>query len=124
MRTMLTIADIVLIVALCAATAGSFYVIGAFTTGGGIALVQVDGSTVYKANLHESSVIELRGVKGKLTVETKEGKVAITSADCPNHICVRTGWRSRAGEVIVCVPNKVVVRILAGQSGDVRAVTG
>jgi hypothetical protein len=50
--------------------------------------------------------------------------VAITHAECPNHICVRTGWRSKAGDVIVCVPNKTIVRILGDTAEDTRVITG
>jgi hypothetical protein len=124
MRTRLTKADVILIALLVVATVGSFYAIGSLTTRGRTALVQVDGNTVRKMNLDESSIAEISGVQGKLTVEVRGGKVAITHSDCLNRICVRTGWRSRGGEIIVCVPNKVLVRILPENSVDVRAVTG
>jgi hypothetical protein len=43
------------------------------------------------------------------TVEIKNSKVRMLSADCPDHRCVKQG----AGDVlpIVCLPNRVVVEI-------------
>lgn len=51
-------------------------------------------------------------------VEFKQGKVRIKYADCPDKICVKTGWISKPGEMIVCIPYKVVIRI-SGQRQDV-----
>ena len=121
---LLTTADKILIAVLVCSVVGSFLIVGSFAVQGTSVLVQVDGKTVHKANLLENSIIQVDGVRGELTIETKDGRVAVTRADCPNHVCVRTGWRSKGGDVIVCVPNKCVVRILAEDQKGVRAVTG
>ena len=120
----LTGADKVLIAA-SACLIVAIYVFANTVAGqGSEVLIDVDGKTVHKTSLREEHVITVNGVHGRLTVETRDGKVAITHADCPNHICVQTGWRSRSGEVIVCVPNKTVVRIVSGKTQGVRATTG
>ena len=121
---LLTTADKILIAVLVFSVVGSFLIVGSIAVQGTSVLVQVDGKTVHKANLLENSIIQVDGVRGELTIETKDGRVAVTRADCPNHVCVRTGWRSKGGDVIVCVPNKCVVRILAEDQKGVRAVTG
>ena len=38
------------------------------------------------------------------------------SADCHDQVCVRTGTLTRAGQVAVCLPNRVVLRITGGTS--------
>ena len=124
MLKLLTLGDKVLIALLAVAVIGSYFAVRAYTQRGTTVLIQVDGYTTHKTSLLESHVINVVGFRGRLTVETLNGKVSVTHAECPNHICVRTGWRSGAGEVIVCVPNKTVVRILADDAGGVRAVTG
>ena len=50
-----------------------------------------------------------------LTVHISGGKVWVTDADCPDKTCVRTGVITRAGQSIVCLPNKVTVTI-SGES--------
>jgi hypothetical protein len=37
--------------------------------------------------------------------------VYVTNSTCPDKICEKTGEIHRAGQVIVCVPNKVLIRI-------------
>ena len=120
----MTIADRVLIVVVTLATAASFYAVARSTTSGATVYVDVDGKTVEKASLAEDRIMRIAGTRGELVVETRNGQVAVTHADCPNHICVHTGWRSHAGDVIVCVPNKTLVRISGESPGGARAVTG
>ena len=48
-------------------------------------------------------------------------------SDCKNQICVNTGKISRAGEIIVCLPNYVIVEIIGsgeggGENEDVDAI--
>lgn len=119
-----TLADKVLIGFSVCLVAASVVVARSASGQGGTVLIEVDGRTVYKLSLGESEKVTLDGIRGKFTVESREGRVAMINADCPNHICMRTGWRSRSGEMIVCVPNKVVVRILPKDRGRIRATTG
>jgi hypothetical protein len=120
----LTTADKILIAVFACLVAASFVFINVLLTEGSVVLIQVDGTIVHKTSLSETHSIAVQGTHGRLTVETRGGKVAITQAECPNHICVKTGWRSRSGEIIVCVPNNTVVRIVAGEHKQVRATTG
>jgi hypothetical protein len=121
---MLTVADIVLIGALFIALLLSTVFLWRTGSPGGIVVVEVDGETIQKMDLAESRSVRIEGLHGTLKVETKTGMVAVTESDCPQRICKKTGWRSQAGEIIVCVPNKTVVRILGERSHDVRAITG
>lgn len=50
------------------------------------------------------------------------GKSArMVSADCRDQVCVRTGMLTRAGQVAVCLPNRVVLKIV-GETGEIDAI--
>ena len=53
------------------------------------------------------------------------GKVSVSEASCKNKVCVRHGAISRSGESIVCLPNRLVVRIESGpeEGGGYDSVT-
>ncbi|HUI63546.1 MAG TPA: Gx transporter family protein [Bacteroidota bacterium] len=121
-RTRLGAADAFVIVALAGAMTASFILPP--DEAGTSVLVEVDGQTVGKLSLLEDAQLRVRGAKGDLHIEVRQGRVRVVDADCPNQICVRTGWRMRQGEVIVCVPNKTVVRILGGNVNTVGGITG
>lgn len=63
-------------------------------------------------------------VKGEYinAIVIRDGKVCIESSDCPGSDCVHSGWISRSGRSIVCLPNRVEIRI-SGTS-DVDFVVG
>ena len=56
-------------------------------------------------------------------VEIEDGKVSVTEASCKNQVCVRHGAISGSGESIVCLPNRLVVRIENGEGGGYDSVT-
>lgn len=57
-------------------------------------------------------------VDGHNTVTIKDGKVAVTWADCPDKYCMARGYQS-GGRDIVCLPNRLVIRFLGPQSVDI-----
>ena len=58
-------------------------------------------------------------------VVISEGKVSVTEASCKNQVCVKHGAISGPGESIVCLPNRLVVRIDNGseEGGGYDSVT-
>jgi heptaprenyl diphosphate synthase len=114
--------DVLLGSVLCGCVAASFV---ALPSGEGSAvLVDVAGVTVEKLDLHEDRQIEVRGTTGTLRIEVRGGAVRVAEAGCPNRVCVRTGWRRREGEVIVCVPNNTVIRVMGSEHREVGGITG
>ena len=51
------------------------------------------------------------------------GRIAITHSDCPGEDCVHSGSISSSGRSIVCLPNKLEIRVVS-QEGDVDFVVG
>ena len=58
-----------------------------------------------------------------LTIRLEPGRVCIGESACPSQDCVHTGWISRAGEQIICLPNRLVISLTGGQQ-EFDAVTG
>jgi hypothetical protein len=46
-------------------------------------------------------------------IEVDNDRIRVREADCLDQICIRTGWISRAPQQIVCLPNRVVVKVVA-----------
>lgn len=49
-------------------------------------------------------------------ITVQGGRAAITRSDCPGEDCVHSGWVSSPGRSVVCLPNRVELR-LTGSSG-------
>lgn len=84
-----------------------------------IAQISVNGKTVDKIHLDNSTPCQLINVSGPLgtsIAETKPGAVRMKSSPCPEHYCMETGWIDQPGAVIVCVPNRIVIEIIADKN--------
>lgn len=56
-------------------------------------------------------------VAEKNTVTVKDGKIAVTWADCPDQYCADRGFCA-GGSDIVCLPNRLVISFLGEQTLD------
>ncbi len=56
-------------------------------------------------------------------VKISGGEVSVTEASCKNQVCVKHGSITHVGETIVCLPNRLVVRITDPEGGGYDAVT-
>ena len=75
---------------------------------GKYAEIYSDGALLGIYPLYEDESID---VSGKNTVKIKDGEVFMESALCPDKICVKTGKIKMKGEEIVCLPNKLVIKV-------------
>lgn len=62
---------------------------------------------------------------GDLTnvIEIDGESVRFARSNCPDQVCVHTGTLTRAGQMAVCLPTRVVVRLI-GADTEVDAVAG
>lgn len=51
-----------------------------------------------------------------VTVEVKSGKVRISESDCHDKICEKTGFISSPMQTIVCLPNRISVRLIGDKA--------
>jgi len=61
-------------------------------------------------------------ILGRMLLEIKGGRIRVRESDCPRKICVNTGWIKTPGQVIACVPNKVLVEMKSAGSTFLDAV--
>ncbi len=60
-------------------------------------------------NQHEEFTITTE--KGINTILITNGMISVNSADCPDQICVKTAPISKEGEVIACLPHKLLIEL-------------
>lgn len=49
---------------------------------------------------------------GSNVIEINKAQVKIVDADCPDKICVKAHAISKPGEALICLPHKLVVKII------------
>ncbi len=121
--------DIVLVVLFAALAVISLVLVSRASAGekGSIAVIEVNGKSVMRIALgknQSSRRFEVRGVSGISTVEVKDGRVRMVESACRDKLCVGVGWIDSRGREIVCLPNRVVLRVTGRRGGgEVDSVT-
>lgn len=77
---------------------------------GSMLSVYQEGALIKEFSLDSDVEFVIEGdYKNVITI--KDGKAAITESDCPGTDCVHSGWIHEAGRSIVCLPNRVELRV-------------
>ncbi len=119
----MTIADRVVCVAIFATSlAAAFGARAVSADPGARAAVIVGGVEQVVLPLAEEGSATFAGRAGPVTIEVRDGAVAVTQSTCPHRACIGMGWKHRTGDVIACVPNELLVRVLDGASGAPDAI--
>ena len=130
--TLLTTGDKILIVILLVLSLTSYLAIRAFFPHDSerIALIEVEGKEVMRLSLSpgippRKRHFSLKG--GEAVFDLSHGKIRLLPMDdklCPKHICSKTGWIEKPWQMIICMPNKISVRIIGGKKeGGVDLIT-
>lgn len=102
--------DIAIILALSIAASVSFIIFSASRKPGSNAVITIDNETKITMNLTEKKKTESFELEGAV-IEVRNGKIGVIGSDCPDKICVHTGFISKKGEKIVCLPKKLIIEI-------------
>lgn len=54
-------------------------------------------------------------------IEILPGKIRIKDSNCTNKICVKEGWISQAGQILVCLPHNLIISV-DGKNNTVDSV--
>ncbi len=107
--------DIILILILAVSALLVWLCFSLFSPAGDWVVVTVDGIETARYPLSKDKEVRLESDGGYNILVIKDGKADVTEASCPDGLCVDFHPISRDGETIVCLPNKTVVGIEAGE---------
>ena len=100
----------------------AFLVFAAFWTGignesGSVVKVYQEGEKIKELPLDTDTEYVIHGDYENI-VTVRDGKAGITKSDCPGTDCVYSGWIHEAGRSIVCLPNRVELRVEGASEVD------
>ncbi len=76
--------------------------------------IQVDGEEIKRIIFDRNIIgktIPIETEFGYNLIEIGDEKVRVIEADCPDQLDVKQGYISKTGEIIVCLPNRLVIEI-------------
>lgn len=109
-RKLIRTKDIAVIILILTAAAAAYFLTGIFSSDETRAVITRGGETVGVVSLRQDGEYSFPET-GDMVFTVLNGKISVTESGCHDKICVRTGSISRAGEAIICVPNRTAVTI-------------
>lgn len=77
------------------------------------------GNTVFATHsLNQQRSLDVPGPLGISHIVIDRGRVRVASDPGIHQYCVKQGWLSRAGEIAMCLPNRVSVELLGEKGYD------
>lgn len=87
---------------------------------GNYAYVYYENDIVKKIDLSINSTYTVEGYNGFVVIEVLDSKIRVVEENSKNHICSNMGFVSSSLEPIICLPNKIVIKIV--EQTDIDAV--
>ena len=115
--------DIYLIASLIAISLISYFFIY-FIKGQGEMIIITVHKTEYAVHLlGQDDEITIESENDKNVLIIKDGQAYMKEATCRDKLCVNHAPISKDGDMIVCLPNEVVVQVKKGTPSEVDAIT-
>jgi hypothetical protein len=105
----------ILAISLAAQACITFF--GTLRKGRSASITDSDG-VVREMPLDTNGRAEVTTALGTNIIEVADGQIRVVDATCTNKDCVHQGPISRPGQTIVCLPNRLVIRIEGSDDGD------
>ncbi len=86
------------------------------SAGGEKVLIYENSSLLKEIDLNREKTFEVNTEKGKMEIEIGEGRTRVLKSSCPQKICLNTGWISKPGQTVVCIPNRILLEVKGGSS--------
>ena len=100
----------------------AFLIVGELTkTEGAFVEITVGDEKAVKYPLAIDGTYTLR--EGANTLTVKDGVAYMSYSNCPDHTCENTGKIKYVGQSIICLPNKVTVKIVGNSDNSVDLVS-
>lgn len=81
--------------------------------------IYVDNKLYKTYSIDANEEIKIETDKGYNIVKIHDHGVEITEASCPDKVCINSGFITKPSESIVCLPNKVNIKIISlNESGN------
>ena len=125
---MLKKGDIIIAAVSILVAVGSFGGVSLYKSAGNnlqrIAVIKQNDQIIRRINLETFEGSEEINVSGDYdeVILVENGRIRFKKADCPDKVCVKTGWLEQNGDIAVCLPNRVMIKI-EGEPADVDIVT-
>ena len=110
--------DIKLVIILFIIIVSIFIFINITKKEGSIAEVYYEDNKVLTIDLNKDGEYKTEGYQGEVILEVKDKKVRVKKENSPKNICSKEGFIGDGSRTLICMPNKIVVKIISNNEID------
>ncbi len=107
--------------AVCAAGIAVFMVMRTLAVEDPVAEIRLNGEVIRSISLSGEAEFTVETEGGWNKIEVSGGAVRVTDADCPDRVCIRSGAISGGAVPIICLPHRLEIVIVSGNSSEFDA---
>ena len=85
----------------------SFLILPKLFESGKTAEISIDGEIVKTVLLSKDDTFKLNS----FTIDVRDGAICVLDSPCHDKICVHTGYISKPSQTIVCLPERLIIKI-------------
>lgn len=85
---------------------------------GNTVIVYYNNNIIYTHSLGDDTEKTIKTPLGINKIIISDGKVKMIEADCPDKLCIYQKSINKVGENIVCLPHKLIVKIINNKSQE------
>lgn len=110
--------DIKLIIILLLLILLIFIIINISKKEGNTATVYYENKEILKINLNIDKEYTVKGYLGDVVLEVKDKKIRVKEETSDKHLCSKEGYIYTSNKALICMPNKIVVKITKDNEVD------
>ena len=110
-------ADVILLAALIVIGAAGLLAARPAGHSGTAVIITVDGVQTDRLDLTSDQSVRIDTQYGSNLITVENGTVFVSEADCPGKDCISLGKISSPGQIIVCLPHHLMIKVV-GQDAD------
>ena len=108
--------DLIIIILILLSSVSIYFIVNKFVLVNAVeAEILYNNKILENVSLNENRIFSPEGFPN-IELEIKNNSIAFIHSDCPDKVCVNTGFINKAGQTAVCLPNKMVIRLKADNS--------
>ncbi len=85
---------------------------------GSVAEVYFEDELVLTIDLNVDGEYTTKGLLGDVVLEVIDNKIRVKEENSPKNICSKEGFISDSSRVLICLPNKIIVKIVGENEID------
>lgn len=100
----------------------SIAIINLTKTKGDTAIVYYEDKEILKIDMNIDKEYTVKGYLGDVKIEVKDNKLRVLEEISPNHICSKEGYITDSTKSLVCLPNKIIIKITNAKEENIDGV--